>query len=217
MYDLVEAADCLGDGAESSQPAVLHARRRAEVFPIAAVNFRFNTLPPHSRQTSSPKKTNEPNTKINNRSLNRPNRRKILDCGSPLRLWNADWPSKAAEDCRSPRRWRVTALVAALLTRIAFPSAQAQGTPGDSGPAVLCGKAVATCFGGYIGGGSSGTINPYGFVAGVVDVRNPAANGAVLDQNWSPPMYHGPSSSPWNATNLGQVFGVTLDDATPPN
>ena len=42
-------------------------------------------------------------------SMDRPSRREVLDCGSPLPLWNADWPTKAAEGCRSPRRWRASA------------------------------------------------------------------------------------------------------------
>lgn len=108
-------------------------------------------------------------------------------------------------------------LAVTFLGRLANPTASAQGVPDPNGPNVLCGKAAVTCFGGYVGGGFGGPVNPFGYVAGIVDVRDPAANGAVLDQNWAPPMYHGPSSSPWTATNLGQVFGVTLDDASPPN
>src|SRR5262249_45728676 len=33
-----------------------------------------------------------------------PMHRKVLDCGSPLPLSNADWPPKAPEDWRSPKR-----------------------------------------------------------------------------------------------------------------
>jgi prepilin-type N-terminal cleavage/methylation domain-containing protein len=40
--------------------------------------------------------------------MNRPITREVLDCGSPLPLWNADWETKAAEGCRTPRRWRVS-------------------------------------------------------------------------------------------------------------
>ncbi len=118
-------------------------------------------------------------------------------------------------------RWRSRAWAALLATTLfvvaVSSTAFAQGVSDTKGPAVLCDKAVATCFSGYVGGAFGGPVNPYGFVVGVVDVRDPAANGAVLDQNWAAPMYHGPSSSLWTATNLGQVFGVTLDDAIPPN
>jgi len=39
-------------------------------------------------------------------SMNHPNARKVLDCGSPLPLCNRPLPPKAVEDYRSPRRWR---------------------------------------------------------------------------------------------------------------
>lgn len=49
-------------------------------------------------------------------------------------------------------------------------------------------------------------------VLGIVDMRTPP--GACLGVNWAAPMYHDAS---WNAHNLGQVFGICLDDANPPN
>ncbi len=40
-------------------------------------------------------------------SMNRPKPRQVLDCASPLALFQwANAVAKAAEDCRSPRRWR---------------------------------------------------------------------------------------------------------------
>ncbi len=39
--------------------------------------------------------------------MNRPKGRQVLDCASPLALFDLDWErTKAAEDCRSPRRYR---------------------------------------------------------------------------------------------------------------
>jgi len=80
-----------------------------------------------------------------------------------------------------------------------------------------CGMAVATCFSGLDGNYAVIPTNP---VMAVVDLRNPAAN-TVLGQNWFCPMFHNESAlyatNFWTAANLGQVFGVTLDNASPPN
>lgn len=62
-------------------------------------------------------------------------------------------------------------------------------------------------------------------VVGLIDVRDPGCDpNAILGQNWAAPMYHNEmpnatlnTGDVWTVDNLGQVFGVTLDDATPPN
>lgn len=65
------------------------------------------------------------------------------------------------------------------------------------------GMAVATCASFFnVSGGPD-------FVIGVIDMRDPPAN--LAGQNWQPPMYHGPNDS-WTAQNLGQLFGVCLDE-----
>src|ERR1041385_4906484 len=51
---------------------------------------------------------------------------------------------------------------------------------------------------------------------------DPIGSGAPLGSaglGWSPAMWHNDSSltDAWNAKNLGEVFGIALDDATPPN
>jgi hypothetical protein len=69
-----------------------------------------------------------------------------------------------------------------------------------------------------------------GFVVTLLNTANPVGQGAPLggvspSTNWLAPKYHNefpgnPTNNPadvWNATNLGQVFGVVLDDASPPN
>ena len=100
---------------------------------------------------------------------------------------------------------------------ILVPQAQSQvaGGPPNLLP-VDCGESVVTC---YSGQNATG-VNAAGFVVGIIDVRNPAGNGAVLNTNWAAPMYHneyGGAANVWNAANLGQVFGITLDRAAKPN
>ncbi len=70
------------------------------------------------------------------------------------------------------------------------------------------GTAVVTCFAGTVSQQSDITINPDGYVLGVVDVRNPPPEAFSAPQ-WEPPMYHHPD---WTARNLGQIFGLTLDE-----
>lgn len=51
---------------------------------------------------------------------------------------------------------------------------------------------------------------PGEFVIGIMDLREPPA--ARIGLNWIPPMYHGPGDS-WTDDNLGQIFGICLDDS----
>ncbi|MBI3415866.1 MAG: HYR domain-containing protein [Verrucomicrobia bacterium] len=86
-----------------------------------------------------------------------------------------------------------------------------------------CGMAVVTCY----SGNTTNGVNTNGYVMGVVDLRDPAANSPGLGTNWCAPMFHNELAwqapgfvSPtniWSAANLGQVFGVKVDDANPPN
>jgi hypothetical protein len=71
------------------------------------------------------------------------------------------------------------------------------------------GEIVATCYSGS---------SPNGFVMGIIDVRNPGAQ--PLGTNWPAPMFHNEfpvTTNTWNRQNLGEVFGVCLDNANPPN
>src|SRR5437867_8521693 len=88
-----------------------------------------------------------------------------------------------------------------------------------------CGMSVATCFPGAIGipGGNpscievpAANVNLNGYSLVMMDTRTAPA------RLWLPPMFHNecPQVDPtniWNAQNLGTVFGITLDTATPPN
>ncbi len=84
------------------------------------------------------------------------------------------------------------------------------------------------------------TFSPYvnadGFVVGIYDIRNPDCNGVPVPtcttasqnppciSNWPAPQYHNEMPNPtnnaadvWNATNLGIVFGLELDNDPNPN
>ncbi|MSU35085.1 MAG: hypothetical protein EXS36_08215 [Pedosphaera sp.] len=56
----------------------------------------------------------------------------------------------------------------------------------------------------------------------MIDTRDPVGVGAPYGSSggdWGPAMWHNEMSVPvrWNAKNLGEVFGIALDDSTPPN
>lgn len=89
---------------------------------------------------------------------------------------------------------------------------------------------MATCRSGAILVDGNFTHQP--FVVGVLDVRDPACNapgfGTPLSDptvNWLAPMYHneaglsptGLKSDEWTVGNLGEVFGVAIDDNAAPN
>ncbi len=56
-------------------------------------------------------------------------------------------------------------------------------------------------------------------VVQLLNIINPAAQGAVVNVNWNPPRFWnaGAGVHEWTARNLGLVFGVTLDGAPNPN
>jgi len=115
-----------------------------------------------------------------------------------------------------PSSSRYSLLSATLVLALAFAgTAQAQVLPLEPG------EVAVTCHSGYCWSTPS---TPYpncapGYVVAVIDTRDPAGNGAVLDQHWSAPADHndGAGVHEWNRANLGEVFGITLDGATPPN
>ena len=81
---------------------------------------------------------------------------------------------------------------------------------------IQCGMAAATMYSGFDINIGVIQTNP---VLAAVDLRDPKLN-SMLGQNWFSPMFNnlnGTAQHRWTASNLGQVFGVTLDDASPPN
>ena len=92
------------------------------------------------------------------------------------------------------------------------------------------GESVVTCKSGFVLVG--GVLVPMPYVVAVIDVRDPACNAPGFglptgdpSVNWLAPMYHNeaalsPTGDPaheWTDVNLGQVFGVALDDEPNPN
>ncbi len=93
------------------------------------------------------------------------------------------------------------------------------------------GEAGVTCSAGFLNGDPNSGIDQNGFTLAVFDVRVPPVLTyippvpiPVLGTNWCAPRYHNEMPNPtnnaadvWNQKNLGPVFGITLDGATPPN
>jgi len=84
--------------------------------------------------------------------------------------------------------------------------------------AVLAGMTAVTCFSGLDLSAPPAKFKTAPVVA-VIDNRlpQPASNyQPAVGVNWCAPSFHGPADS-WTNANLGQVFGITIDDASPPN
>jgi len=87
------------------------------------------------------------------------------------------------------------------------------------------GELAVTCFGGpYLPGNPNIVLDTQGFVVAVIDARVPPVGGnpsPTTGAHWYPPTFHNeyaPTTPQdvWNARNLGQVFGLTLDGFNPP-
>ncbi len=72
------------------------------------------------------------------------------------------------------------------------------------------GFAVVTCE----ADDNGGAIDPDGYVVGIIDIRDPAGNGATPGVNWAPPMNHNEANpgQEWTHARLGTVYGVELDN-----
>jgi hypothetical protein len=143
----------------------------------------------------------------------RPDADPVCD-GSALPTGGADRPSPLTGAARAG------VVAAYMMTALALTSsALAQATfP------MVKGELAATYFSGFNLPNNPGSgINNSGFSVAVFDVRLPpcCANPVpVLDTNWPAPSFHNEfpiTANTWNAANLGQVFGLALDDQTPPN
>jgi hypothetical protein len=97
---------------------------------------------------------------------------------------------------------------AILITSVLLPSQPLLAQDG----AIRPGEAYVTRFSGTRPGqGGAPVIDPNGTVGSIIDVREPGK--PPLGQHW----IDEPQRKPVTAGQVGQVFGVTLDDASPPN
>jgi hypothetical protein len=100
-------------------------------------------------------------------------------------------------------------LSAGIVGLASWASAQQAVQPDQS---FAPGEAYVTRFSGVVSGADGKpTINVNGVVGGVIDVRAPGAPPA--GEHW----INEPQHTQVTAGEVGQVFGVALDDATPPN
>ena len=116
---------------------------------------------------------------------------------------------------QAPRLFSSTSISSsfvALLVALGALSASSAFAPlSAQGVGLRAGEAFVTRFSGVVGGAGAGSIDVNGVVGSVVDIRNPgfAANGA----HWiNEPQHHRVT-----AGEIGQVFGIAFDDASPPN
>lgn len=75
----------------------------------------------------------------------------------------------------------------------------------------LCGKAVVSCFSGFVNNNPSNGVADRNVLA-VVDVRNHAS--APLGANWENATDTKFMFPNWTSGNLGQIFGIDIDDAS---
>mgnify|MGYP001371450893 CR=1 FL=1 len=111
---------------------------------------------------------------------------------------------------------RRLAAAAAMLAGAAGVSAQ----PAQPALPMQPGELVVTCHSGYPNF-SYNPIRPDAFVVAIVKAANPVGQGAPIGSNWLAQQFHNEFQPDlgerWIARNLGEVFGVTLDAAVPPN
>jgi hypothetical protein len=103
--------------------------------------------------------------------------------------------------------------------------------PGFAALPLLPEQIAVTCFSGsvnYNNGQVFPNLGPNGFVVAIFDTTTTNI-GSLIPPTTSPPYLWTVASSPpfsgfhnepgprWNAANIGEVFGITVDDATPPN
>ena len=130
-----------------------------------------------------------------------------------------------------PLMLRILAVLGLLMLALAAGFAARQSAPARVQTNVLCPPgadqpsferaafpmlpemAAVTCFSGFTAEGLVDATKP---VLALIDTRSPQSQGG----NWCAPMTHNEGAAAeafWSAANLGQVFGVALDSADPPN
>jgi len=104
----------------------------------------------------------------------------------------------------SPRFWGALLLLTVALAVPPLEGAEAQD-------ALQPGEAFVTRFSGTTDEGGRAVIDPDGTVGSIVDLRSPGA--PLQGAHW----INEPQRSAVTAAEVGQVFGIALDDANPPS
>ncbi len=104
--------------------------------------------------------------------------------------------------------WRVSRVMAALAFCCATVLATVEASAQE---ALQSGEAIVTRFSGTMEQAGSRIIDPDGAVARILDLRQPG--GPPEGAHW----FNEVERAAVTAGEIGQVFGVALDDATPPN
>lgn len=112
--------------------------------------------------------------------------------------------SPALEQRARPAKPGLLTALSALMLGLATTAATAQ-------QAMRPGEAYLTRFSGVTAGANGPAIDTAGTVGSIIDIRQPAI--APQGQHW----VDEPQRQPVTAGEVGQVFGVVLDDANPPN
>ncbi|MFK8251197.1 YncE family protein [Ancylobacter terrae] len=128
--------------------------------------------------------------------------------------------NESSEQSAKGRPGPAKALWAALLLAAAalLPSAPAARAQAQQGGVMMPGDAVVTGFAGARPGPASSGTDPADSL--VIDLAGPSARIVSLQQLGGPPrgqLVNAAKPLTIPASAVGQVFGVTLDDATPPN
>ena len=110
--------------------------------------------------------------------------------------------------------WSSFALAISLCSMVPLSSTEAVAQASDTAAALRPGEAFVTRFSGTRAEGDDNkvrVIDPDGTVGSIIDVRAPQL--PPRGQHW----IDEPQRTPLKAKEVGQVFGVALDNASPPN
>jgi len=125
-------------------------------------------------------------------------------CGKIHRFWSS--PKPAARLGR-----RLSGLKALVIAASLLAGSSVSMTPPANAQDMQPGDAVVTRFSGTVEQGGRRVIDPDGAVASILDLRQ--AGGPPRGEHWFDELQSGAVT----AAEIGQVFGVALDDATPPS
>lgn len=124
-----------------------------------------------------------------------------------------DSAGSGAHSCQSPLTYWATRAGALVLAGLLAGTLTLSAQPAEEPAPLRPGEAFVTRFSGIIedGAGKGGIIDPEGAVGSIIDLRSPQE--PPQGQHW----IDEPQRAAVRAREVGQVFGVALDNANPPN